>query len=191
MNYRVLEDEILMKLLKAGDEAALKEIYLRYWKSLYVAALKKVHSKEAAEEIVQNVMVGLWNKRATSDVRHLQHYLNTAVKYQVINYVKAKMLREKKLQLVVSKQPSSEETCEDALLLNELSVAIDQAVKQLPEKTQLVFKLNRFENHSVREISQHMNISEKAVEYHITKSLKTIRVHLKEFVLLLTLFFLH
>jgi RNA polymerase sigma-70 factor (ECF subfamily) len=190
MNYNLLEDEILMKLLKAGDETALKEIYLRYWKGLYIAALKKVHSKEAAEEIVQNVIVGLWNKRVTSDVHHLQNYLNTAVKYQVINYVKAKILHEKKLQLAISKQPSAEDTCEDALLLNELSAAIDQAVKLLPEKTQLVFKLNRFENHSVREISQHMNISEKAVEYHITKSLKTIRVHLKEFVLLLALFIL-
>lgn len=191
MNYKEFEDEILMKLLKANDESALKEIYLRYWKALYIAALKKVHSKEAAEEIVQNVIVGLWSKRETSHVHHLEHYLNTAVKYQVINYVKAKILRDKKLQLAVSKQPSSEETCENGLLLSELSAAIDQAIKLLPEKTQLVFKLNRFENHSVREISQHMNISEKAVEYHITKSLKSIRVHLKEFVLLLTLFILY
>jgi RNA polymerase sigma-70 factor (ECF subfamily) len=190
MNYGLFEDEVLMKLLKASDEAALKEIYLRYWKDLYIAALKKVHSKEAAEEIVQNVIVGLWNKRATSDVQCLQHYLNAAVKYQVINYVKAKIFREKKLQLVASKQSYAEDTCEDAVLVNELSTAIDQAVKLLPEKTQLVFKLNRFENHSVREISKHMNISEKAVEYHITKSLKAIRVHLKEFVLLLSLFIL-
>jgi hypothetical protein len=28
-----------------------------------------------------------------------------------------------------------------------------------------------------------MNISEKAVEYHITQSLKTLRLHLKDFLL--------
>ena len=188
MNYRLSEDEILVKLLKANDSTALKEIYLRYWKCLYITALKKVHSKEAAEEIVQNVIVSLWNKRATSNIHNLQYYLNAAVKYQVINFVKAKIQREKKYQLAISKQAHAEDTCEDVLLLNELTSAIDKAVKTLPEKSQLVFRLNRFENHSVKEISKHMNISEKAVEYHITKSLKTIRVHLKEFILLVFLF---
>ncbi len=183
MDYRLLADEILLKLLKANDEAALKEIYLRFWKSLYITTLKKVRSKEVAEEIVQNLIVSLWNKRETSEIQNLQNYLNTAVKYQVINYVKTKILREKKYQYAMSKQVYAENTSEDSLLINELSLAIDRAINMLPEKTQTVFRLSRLENHSVKDISSLMDISDKAVEYHITKSLKIMRQQLKDFIL--------
>ena len=187
MNYRLLDDEMLIKLLKVSDENAFREIYLRYWKSLYVAALKKVQVKETAEEIVQNVIISVWHKRAASNIQHLQSYLNTAIKYQVINHLKAKICREKKHHELVARQLQSENTGENVLIINELSLAIDRAIKMLPEKTGLVFKLNRLENHSVKEISAHMNISEKAVEYHITKSLKIMRGHLKEFIALAAL----
>ncbi len=190
MDYRLLADEILLKLLKVNDEAALKEIYLRYWKSLFITALKKVRSKEVAEEIVQNLVVSLWNKRETSEIQNLQSYLNTAVKYQVINYVKTKIIREKKYQYAMSKQAYIENASEDSLLINELSLAIDRAINTLPEKTQTVFRLSRFENHSVKDISSLMNISDKAVEYHITKSLKIMRQQLKDFILFELIFVL-
>jgi len=187
MNYLLLDDEMLVKLLKVSDESAFKEIYLRYWKGLYIAALKKVQVKETAEEIVQNVIISLWHKRANCTIQHLQSYLNTAVKYQVINHLKAKICRERKYHDIAAGQLQYESTGENVLLVNELSLAIDRAIKMLPEKTGLVFKLNRLENHSVKEISAHMNISEKAVEYHITKSLKIMRGHLKEFIALAAL----
>ena len=76
------------------------------------------------------------------------------------------------------------------MLARELSEAIDIATRQLPEKTRQVFRMSRFEEQSVKEIAQTMNISEKAVEYHITKSLKILRLHLKDFILL-QLLFLH
>ncbi len=54
----------------------------------------------------------------------------------------------------------------------------------LPEKTRHVFRLSRFDHLSIREIAANMNISEKAVEYHITQSLKTLRLYLKDYLLL-------
>lgn len=188
MNYRLLDDDMLIKLVGVSDENAFKEIYLRYWKTLYHAAIKKVHTKEAAEEIVQNILVSLWNKRESANILQLQNYLNVAVKYQVINYIKAKLYRDKKHKEVAKNQLQAENTCENVLLINELSNAIDEAIKMLPEKTGRVFKLNRLENHSVKEISATMNISEKAVEYHITKSLKLMHSHLKEFIAISLLF---
>jgi RNA polymerase sigma-70 factor (ECF subfamily) len=59
MNYKVIDDAILLKLLKAGDGAALEEIYFRYSASVYSSALKKVRSKEIAEELVQNLFIRL------------------------------------------------------------------------------------------------------------------------------------
>lgn len=182
MDYRLLTDEGLLKLLKDSDEGALREIYLRYWKNMYLMVLKKVRVKNIGEELVQNVFVSLWTKRETAEIRQLQNYLTTAIKYQVINFLKSKMLREKytlQSSLYVAREENS---CENTLLTHELSQAIDNAAKKLPEKSQHIFRLSRMQNHSIKEIARDLNISEKTVEYHITRSLKIMRIYLKDFI---------
>jgi RNA polymerase sigma-70 factor (family 1) len=184
MDYKLLPDEILIKLLKADDEAALNQIYLRYWKCLYLSALRKVRLKEIAEDLVQNIFISLWDRRQISDIIHLDSYLQTAIKYQVINHLKSKILGRKYLQLSALDETGEDASAESSLVIHDLTIAIDEAVQVLPQKTQLVFRLSRFENRSVKEISQCMKISEKAVEYHITQSLKSLRLHLKDFMIL-------
>ena len=64
---------------------------------------------------------------------------------------------------------------------SELSEAVEKVLSRLPEKSAEVFKRSRFENQSVREIAVSLNLSEKAVEYHITKSLKFLKENLKSY----------
>ena len=71
MNYRLFDDAILLKLLKAGDGSALEEIYLRYSEMVFLAAYKKVRSKAVAEELVQNLFISLWVKRETAQIQNL------------------------------------------------------------------------------------------------------------------------
>jgi RNA polymerase sigma-70 factor (family 1) len=183
MDYELLADEQLLKLLKSNEEAAFKQIYSRHWKRLFIVAVKKVRVKEIAEELVQNIFVGLWHKRKESEVKNLHAYLLCAIKYQIINYIHSCISKEKHLRHALLSAKLEDNTCENVLLIHELSAAIDGAILQLPQKTQQVFRLSRFENHSIKEISAQMNISEKAVEYHITQSLKLMRLHLKDFLL--------
>jgi len=41
MDYKLLEDEVLLKFLRISDELAFKEIYLRYWKDCILPQLAK------------------------------------------------------------------------------------------------------------------------------------------------------
>jgi RNA polymerase sigma-70 factor (family 1) len=184
MAYRLLNDEMLLKLLKASDEEAYREIYLRHWKPLFLTACKKVHSKEIAEELLQNIFLSLWEKRAVLNIEQLGAYLATSVKYQVLNYVKSCIIKERYLHLSKKHPELSQEDGDTTLIMHELSAAINHAIDQLPEKTREIFKLSRFENRSIKEIAQSLSISEKVVEYHITKSLKLLRVELKDFILM-------
>lgn len=181
MVYDLLSDDILVKLLRADDEEALRNIYLRYWKTLYLCVLKKVRAGNIAEELVQNVFVSLWEKRRESSIRMLGPYLQTAVKFQAINYIKSNILHKSIIDSLAANTKNEENTSASALLTRELTEAIDHGIRLLPEKTQLVFRLSRMENRSNSEISQSLHISEKAVEYHITQSLRLLRFELKEF----------
>ena len=195
MNYRLLDDEVLLKFLRISDDLAFKEIYLRYWKRLFYSVLARIDNKEIAEDIVQGVFTDLWEKRETSSIRVLHAYLDTAVKYRVINYINAVISQKKHLSKFSEKQKTEESHTDLLLLVQELNDNIDKALSQLPTKTQTIFRLSRFEQHSNKEISKIMDLSEKAVEYHISQSLKSLRFYLKDFmqvdfllVLLLTLF---
>jgi len=192
MDYRLLADEVLLQLLKISDALAFKELYLRYWKNLYNSALNKINSKEIAEDIVQTVFTDLWDKREKHAIQNISAYLETSVKYQVINYIKSVISKKAHLSTIGEKQKAEENNTDLLLLVQELNTAIDKAINELPQKTQTIFRLSRLEQHSNKEISLIMNLSEKAVEYHITQSLKSLRSYLKDFILfdLLLIFFL-
>lgn len=183
MDYRLLEDEVLLKFLRISDELAFKEIYLRYWKNLYFSAINKINSKEVAEDIIQSVFTGLWEKREKHSIQNISAYLHAAVKYQVINYIKSAISKKSHLSIVGEEQKKQENNTDLLLLLQELNAAIDNALDQLPQKTQTIFRLSRFEQHSNKEISNIMHLSEKAVEYHISQSLKSLRFYLRDFIL--------
>ena len=183
MDYGLLADDVLLKFLKISDELAYKEIYLRYWRKLYYAAVSKTNSKEVAEDIVQSVFADLWDRRERHNINSIAAYLETAVKYQIINYIKSAISKRAQYTGFSELQKPEENSADLPLLVQELNAAIDKAINQLPQKTQTIFRLSRFEKHSNKDISQIMDLSEKAVEYHITQSLKTLRFFLKDFIL--------
>ena len=52
-DYRTLSDQELTGLLKNGDQAAYAMIYQRYYRLLYIHALKKLNDEEEAKDIIQ------------------------------------------------------------------------------------------------------------------------------------------
>ena len=183
MDYRPLSDEVLLKFLKISDELAFEEIYLRYWQQLYYAALNKINSKEVAEDIIQTVFADLWEKRERHSIKNISAYLGTSVKYQVINYIKSAISKKAHLSYISESRKIEEDNNELALLVKELNETIDKAINRLPQKTQTIFRLSRFEKHSNKDISRIMDVSEKVVEYHITQSLKFLRLYLRAFMM--------
>lgn len=191
MDYKLLSDDKLVALFKEGDELAFKHIYLRYWKQVYHVAYRKVHHKELAEELTQNLFVDLWRRRTSLVIKTLAAYLFGSLRYSIINHYKSLLVQENYLNYIkVSNNSGVVNNTDYLLMLNELSEALAKGIELLPQKTAEVFRMSRMEHRSVKDISEHLNISEKAVEYHITQSLKSIRLYLKEYLFLVLLFLL-
>lgn len=192
MNYSLLTDDELIVLFKDGTELAFREIYLRYWKDVFQVAYKKVHYKELAEEITQNLFMDLWRRRDTVQINSISCYLFGSLKYSVINHYKSQLVKDNYQNLAKATTSSSVENTDYLVMLHELSDALSEGIARLPKKTGEVFKLSRIDHCSVKDISRQLNISEKAVEYHITQSLKSMRFHLREylFLYLIIIFFL-
>jgi len=183
-------DTALLEALRRDDESAFAEIYKRYCYQLFAVAYHKLKSREIAEELVQDLFESLWNRRATHQIQQLEQYLFRALRYQIINYVKSQKLRAGYELYHCMYQPGADTNTEDLLALADLRTALEKNVHRLPEKSRQVFQLSREDHYTVTEISARLNLSEKAIEYHLTKSLRLLRTYLREFLLIITPLFL-
>lgn len=190
MEYHLLSDEILVKLLAIEDTDAFNEIYKRYWKTLFKAAQQKVKSDEIIEELLQNVFLSIWEKRSVLRVDNLGGYLFQSLKYQIVDHYRTQLLVEKYADFTLNKSEQYDRSVDEIFNCQEIIFIFDSVFKKLPEKTSQVFHLSRLELKSTKEISQILNISERSVEYHITQSLKVLRQQLKAFLPVLMLYFL-
>jgi RNA polymerase sigma-70 factor (family 1) len=173
-----LSDEQLVIKLSEGNKSAFEAIYDRYWYKLFCICYHQLGSKEEAEELVHDLFESLWNRRKESNIRHLSAYLVISMKNLITNAVKSKITWSRYKEYVIMQQMQENALTEDTAAFTDLSQALDNALKKLPEKTSRIFQLSRFENQSVKDIARELNLSEKAVEYHITKSLKVLKDHL-------------
>jgi RNA polymerase sigma-70 factor (ECF subfamily) len=174
--------------LKKGSEEAFERIFKRYWYTLYKTALGKTQSHEEAEEIVQTILFTLWEKRERLAITNLSCYLQTAVRNNILNSIRSKITQRKYWDYYKHFVPSENETTEQSVVYQDLNQAVEAAVNRLPEKSRKIFRLNRFEGRSISEIANLLKVSEKAIEYHLTKSLKELKIHLKDYILFLATF---
>ena len=177
-NYTLYEEADLVTAFQVNaDMRAFGEIYKRFWFPLYGAAFRRTASRQEAEELIQTIFERLWANREKAVIHNIGAYLAVSLRNILHDYQRRKATAEKFRQSLdnVPLINSTEEEVNRGLLLK----AIDKTLGELPEKTRTVFRLSPFENKSVREIAGKMDLTEKAVEYHITKAIKLLRHRLR------------
>lgn len=181
---------MLFEAIRNEDKRAFAELFDRYWRKAFTIGFSKIHDRDVAEEIVQETFIGLWNKRFVLSFHNFEAYLYTCVKNKCLNYIEAKVIEKKHWDYYKTFLPATDESTERKIAFNDLTTAINSGMARLPHKTRKVFQLNRLEGKSITEIASVLNLSEKAIEYHLTRSLKQLRVHLKDFIFAIALYFL-
>jgi RNA polymerase sigma-70 factor (family 1) len=166
-------------LLNEQHSTAIDRIFRKYWQELYDFAYIKTQDADVSEEIVQEVFIHLWEKRQELAIRNLRGYLFISVKNRIIDHFRQKTFaRLDSIADIAS-------TASYPIYLEELEIAIEEAIAQLPENSRLVFNLKRFENQTTREISQRLSMPERTVEYHYTQAIRTLKALLGNFFSLL------
>lgn len=183
-------DQELLHAIRDNDEKAFAELFRRYWKYVYAITYKRIRSEAVTQEIVQDLFISLWVKRATLSVEHLRSYLYVGVKNKVLNYVVSQNARRKHWDYYKQFIPAHDIVTDNDVELNELMNFIEDGIEHLPEKSKKVFKLNHLEGRSITEIADILNLSEKSIHYHLTQSIKKLRLHLKNITLALLFYFL-
>lgn len=184
----MLKDELIMQ--------NFNELFSLYRNRFILFAISYVDNKEVAEDIVMDSFMYYWEKRTElADTSNIPGYILTTIKHKSLNYLKHKLHVEKTHSEIKSHQSrvtelniSSLEACEpQELFARELEALIMDTLKQLPEPTRTIFIKSRLNNKTYKEIGYDLNISEKSIEYHLTKAVKILKENLKDYLHLLIL----
>lgn len=180
MNEKNHEEIFIFNRMAAGDKAAFRFFFEKYYNPLCRFVSIYVHDAAACEEIVEDVFIWFWEKRAELHIESsVKTYLFKAAKNKSLNHIRHELIKlkihDKLIRTAVSSYNENPASSIDA---NRLRKIIDSCVNRLPEKCRLVFILAKEENLTYPEIALRQNISVKTVENQMGKALKLLREYL-------------
>jgi RNA polymerase sigma-70 factor (family 1) len=164
----------LAEQMKRGNSKAYDFLMNSFYQKLCGYAYTLSHDRAAAEDIVQNVFVTVWsNKNKINTSFSIKSYLYKSVYNEFINqYRKNKPVFFLEKKYLESVDLVVENTYEN---LDELLQLMDKEINELPPKCRKIFLLNKKEGLTHIEISEHLNISIKTIEGHMTRAFKILR----------------
>lgn len=167
--------ELQQRIALHDDQSAYKELFARLYNSLLQFACSFVRSPQVAEEIVSDVFIKVWKKRAgLIRIHNLKLYLFISTKNGALNY-----LRSQKKSILLPEQYQVQLQSiwfdpEKLMLTAEMMNRIQKAINDLPPRCQLIFKLVKEDGLKYREVADLLNLSIKTIENQMTTAIRKI-----------------
>lgn len=170
-----MEEKELILLLKQGSKEAFTTLYKQYWKQVYNFSRLYLTNQSAAEEVVQEVFIKIWETREfIREEDHFKGLLFIITRNLVFNQHR-KSLNEDFYKVTVLAAMEETYDVEEEIDAKNLREYIDMLIIELPPRRREIFNLSRKEHKSYKEIALQLNISEKTVEHQISEALKYLR----------------
>ncbi|WP_316809114.1 RNA polymerase sigma-70 factor [Pedobacter agri] len=160
------------------DHDNFKKVYLLYWEKVFAVCYNNIKEIEPARGMVQDIFRSLWERRSELELENIEHYLIRSAKFKTFEFIRNKATRQKHTEFHMMDCRTNSNCTEEQVLFNDLKEKVDDLVDTLPCQCKRVYKMSREQGMSNKEIADLLAISERAVEYHITKAMGKLKVGL-------------
>jgi RNA polymerase sigma-70 factor (ECF subfamily) len=185
-----VSDEALMRALAAGDESALRELYARHAPAIFALAARTLE-RPAAEEIVQDVFLALWQSADRFDPERgaLRTWLLVIAQRRIANELRRRSRRPKL---------TDDETAQAALAdpapgpaaqawLAYRRAAVREALEHLPNEQRQALGLAFFDELTHEQVAEILQLRLGTAKTRIRSGLRKLRAPLAGLVALLAL----
>ena len=192
-----MKDHEIVPALISGSQDAFRIVFNKYYEGLFRFALSYAGDRYVAENMVQDSFILLWEKHAELETdSNLHAYLIRIVKWKLWNQIEKQhrqLIIQKEIYEDVIREMNLKLYTLDAinttsLYIEDIREIINRTINELPELTRQIFLLSREEFLSNKQIAEKINLSEKSVEYHISRTLKQLRISLSSYLKTIILF---
>ncbi|WP_229312200.1 RNA polymerase sigma-70 factor [Larkinella punicea] len=185
----------LRKAFEQEPRKGFELLFRHYYTPLCSHAVRFVYSRQLAEDLVSEVFYQFYRTEAYRKVHSsFISYLFTAVRNEAYTHLRKEFGKTDSIDATTENHLTGNQPQPDSEVhFNNLFLAVNDAISQLPAQCRRVFLLSRFENKKYEEIATELQISPRTVEVHISKALKHLRQTLREewavLICLINLFF--
>lgn len=176
------DDEIIRRVL-GGEKDLYAVIIRRYNQRMYRVAMSIINDDAEAEDIMQVAYIKAWENLGKFAFRSV---FSTWLTRILINESLLR-LKKRKQSLAVNEEimnrrtDSQSQTPLTKALNRELKEALEEAIRNLPEKYRLVFIMREIENMNLAETKECLGISEVNVKVRLNRAKALLRDSLKEY----------
>ncbi|MBC5613617.1 sigma-70 family RNA polymerase sigma factor [Bacteroides hominis] len=157
------------------QEISFRDDILPLKDKLFRLALRITFDRAEAEDVVQDTMIRVWNKREEwTQFGSIEAYCLTVAKNLAIDR------SQKKEAQNVELTPEMEEKSEasgpyDQLINKERMSIIHRLINELPEKQRLIMQLRDIEGESYKEIAKILNLTEEQVKVNLFRARQKVK----------------
>lgn len=172
--------------IKRMSEEHFEELFCNFYPKLLAYAISILNDKQAAEDIVQEVFLYMWEKRENLQVdTGFYSYIFQSTYTKCVDYIRKDSRLDKREQQSILKFAEEYQSYieNDAHPIKELfskdfNEKLSELLEQLPEARRQVFKLAYLDGLKAREIAVKLEMPQRTVESHIYLTLKFLRTQL-------------
>lgn len=178
--YTDNEKEILEKMMQ-GDQEAFHSVYYHYAPRLYGKLVKVLHSQDLASEVLQEVFMIIWQKRATIDTSlSFRSYLFKIADNLAINLFRKANRNSAVMEKLLIASIGHYSHTEEWLERKEKDGLLHNAIAALPEQRRKIFILCKMEGRSHDEVARMLDISPSTVNNQLVKAMQFLRKYLAD-----------
>lgn len=190
---RLHSETELLELIASGDDSAFAELFSRYRDRVYTISFKLARSNIIAEEIVQDVFLKIWQKRAElKKIENFNAYLFIVTRNYAYNVLKDSAPNHNCVILSEEDQTLVINDASDLLMGKEYSLLLQNAIDRLPNQQKQVYSLIKDRGFKREEVARELQIQPETVKFHLAQAMKNIRafcmMHLSIFLGFITFF---
>lgn len=173
------DEPVLLARIAKGDESAFSHLVDQYWNKVYAVAMAYLKSSVQAQDLVQEVFLKVWVKRAgLTEIRNFESWLFIITRNMLLH-----SLKKIKPNIVATDEVLHElaTPAEEHYDYKRLEALLQQGIAMLPPQQQAVFKLSREQGMSHEEIAIELGIAKQTVKNHLVKALLTLRTFIQSY----------
>jgi RNA polymerase sigma-70 factor (ECF subfamily) len=170
----------LVERLQNGDNAAARELYLRYYDRLRRFAYSYVRSREAAEEVVQDTFLALLERRKSLELREgLRVYLYATVRNRALKMIDHDRVVDRAEAAAVQDEVAPgmgarADAPNERIEADALAAAVARAIATLPERRRVALVLRWRHQLPYADIARIMGTSVAAATIQVARARETI-----------------
>ena len=181
MDYTIIDDEALMRLVSNAQELAMSELYDRYSRLVYSVAYNTLRSDTLAEEIAQEVFIRVWEKAHTyqAEQGRVATWLASITRNRSIDLIRRNQVRPEGHRVdwaeAISPDLPDSIDVEKQVEVAQQQKQVRAALAQLPEEQRHTLALAYFQGLSHSEIAQTLNEPLGTVKTRIRLAMQKLR----------------